>query len=192
MSGRTHHNPAPLSKKGSSCRPCGKNLRVFPDSEGEPLPAAVNSFRCPNRGECFLGTKARPWLVGGAFPANVLRSRTCRVTGMEKWTEATQHHQQSSLPNPPPSQRGGGGGGRRTWFPRRNSLASLSEAVCLAAHRTEREEAKRAVGSRFLLWVEVMGYCFFFFVSTLIDPDQKRVYIFPLYVTSDTTVDQWI
>lgn len=56
MSGRTHHNLAPPSK-GSSCRLCGENLRVFPDSWGEPLPAAVNSFRCPNRGECFWELK---------------------------------------------------------------------------------------------------------------------------------------
>lgn len=110
MSGRTHHNPAPLSIKGSSCQ-SGKNLRVFPDSEGEPVPAAVNSFRCPNRGECFWELKRGPGWLEGPFQLMCCGQEPVRLQGWKSEQKQRNITSRAAFQTPSFSEEEGKEGG---------------------------------------------------------------------------------
>lgn len=92
----------------------------------------------PNRERCFWEKQAG-WLesvVAGLLQLNLLQSRTCQHTGMQRQTAAKQLHQQSRpSKHPPIGWREGGG---RTCFLRRDWFGVLSKAVSSAKNMRSR------------------------------------------------------
>lgn len=133
----------------------------------------------------FLGTKAKPGWLEGPFQLMCCGQEPVRLQGWKSEEKPNNITSRAAFQTPSFSERRRR---RKEDLISKKKLAGFFKGGCLFGRPPDR--TGRGETDRWELFSPLKRWGTVFFVSTLNDPDQKHMYIFPLYVTSDTTVDQ--